>query len=255
MGVEIFTKKSELYKRHILKILFKNPNLTDWEISKELKPISVTHYRTSNQHSIYKIIQRKGATLDQLTNQEFIQKIITKTANEPKCDRGGNRYSLTQNKGVYTALMLLNDKELSELLLSDFLQNELIPEIYLLTMSLGDKDNKDMANEINRYIRNSFNSLLSEYDLKGMSNDKFNNLVHMRWSEFMDDHLLSDKVVDEISKLCQDDRNMYLECLEDRAKNEQHLADEARDDQLKYYKRIDRINCCQEKIKKTFEKT
>jgi len=220
----IFTGRAKTYNEAILRTLFYKEKLTCQEIARELYRI---FYKTREDEKILakeikpindNLSGSKGRLKD-LTTKEFIQQIITKKANEHKYSGEGARYSLTRNKGYYTALRLLNNEEVDELLLIDF---SIVPERFrnevdLSVLLLDDNEDNFTNKVIYRKIRESLNSLLkSGYDLKKMSNEQFNNAVRVSWDNLISDMLLSKEVFKRLCRLSKDKRDMYLEFLEER---------------------------------------
>jgi len=223
MHDQIFTGRAKAYNEAILKTLFYKEDLTCQEIARELYVIfnKVKEGKKILAKEIKPISDNLSGSkgrLKDLTAKEFIQQTITKKTGEHKYKNEGDRYSLTRNKGFYTALMLLNKEEVSQLSLTDFQDVSFSTEFYLAVKLIDEEDNFTTKETYYR-IHNSFNRLLRDkYDLKKISNEQFNRCIRVEYDSSIGVALLSEEVLEKLGKSSKDVRVRYFEFLEE-AKN------------------------------------
>jgi hypothetical protein len=228
MERKIFAGKGAIYSEEILRILFKKDDLTQREIAHGMKET----YGDKHVQSLNSTISKKFNGPDGLVAKGFIEKTESEKQFYGDRKKGeGDTYSLTKNKGFYTALMLLNKDEVSKLSLTDFQDIPFFTEFYL-HVKLVDKEDNFTTKGIYDRIHDAFNRLLKEdrYDLNTMTNDQFNKCIRVGWDSSIGDSLLSEDAFEELCKESKDVREMYLEFLEERKEYADQMEEQTKNE-------------------------
>ncbi|MDR2719738.1 MAG: hypothetical protein LBC03_02905 [Nitrososphaerota archaeon] len=250
---KLFTGKTKTYNKVILKALFHYKKLTSAELGKKICGVSVpeTIEEKKKLKATTDNLTGVNGKLKDLERKGFILNLSTKKVGEHRNRGEADRYTLTDNKGRYTALMLLNEKEISELTLSDFPTTSLFDEFYLFNILLEDIS---LTDELYHRIRDSFNKLQKNgYDLLNMSNVRFNELVTFYWDSFLNDLLISAGAPEKLNRLSKEDYELYLKFLIGCAEGYDQLMEQSLQEASNYAKQIDLINTQQKKIKKLMD--